>query len=253
MLSWIKARPSAEVALVDAITTSSPFHLGLKRRYKFYLMTELSIVSPPISPASTSWLRYTHLLGRALSLRVPLAHIHSTTYAFYPDETPTTIRRVFTPDHSPHTKRHFCGICGTQLSHWSEESPDEAELIYVNLKTLRSESFDRLEDAGFLSGVSSEDEKEGTRESSKEPKHVTAIGQGREVQGSPWFEEMIEGSQLGRLRRRRGGQSSSDGSTRVEWEVTEFDSGEADEGSVNNNKRKLGSLGETEDIEMRSG
>lgn len=209
---------------------------------------------PSISLASTSWLKYIHVLGRTLSLRVPLAHIHSTTYAFYPDETPNTIRRVFTPDHSPHTKRHFCGICGTPLSHWSEESPDEAELIYVNLKTLKSESFDRLEDAGLLSGVSSEDEREGTRESSKEPKQVTAIGQGREVQGSPWFEEMIEGSRLGRLRRRRGGQSSSDGSTRVEWEVTEFDSGEADEeGSVNNHKRKLGSLGEDGDVEMRSG
>ena len=216
-------------------------------------MTELSIVCPPISFASTSWLKHTHVLGRALSLRVPLAHIHSTTYAFYPDETPNTIRRVFTPDHSPHTKRHFCGICGTPLSHWSEESPDEAELIYVNLKTLRSESFDRLEDAGLLSGVSSEDEREGSQELSKEPSQVTAIGQGREVQGSPWFEEMIEGSQLGRLRRRRGGQSSSDGSTRVEWEVTEFDSGEADEGNVNKHKRKLGSLGEDGDVEMRSG
>lgn len=101
--------------------------------------------------------------------------------------------------------------------------------------------------------MSSEDEKDATRESIKKPKHVTAIGQGREVRGSPWFEEMIEGSRLGRLRRRRGGQSSSDGSTRVDWEVTEFDSGEADEGSVNNNKRKLGSLGESEDVEMRSG
>ena len=216
-------------------------------------MTELSMVSPPIPLISTSWLRYLHVLGRALSLRVPLTHIHSTTYAFYPDETPHTIRRVFTPDHSPQTKRHFCGICGTPLSHWSEESPDEAELIYVNLKTLRSESFDRLEDAGFLSGVSSEDEKDEAREANKKPKHVRTIGQGREVRGSPWFEEMIEGSRMGRLKRRRGGEISSDGSTRVEWEVTEFDSGEPDDGSVNNNKRKLGSLGEGEDVEMRSG
>ena len=102
--------------------------------------------------------------------------------------------------------------------------------------------------------MSSEDEGEETRESAKKPKHVTAIGQGREVRGSPWFEEMIEGSRMGRLKRRRGGQISSDGSTRVEWEVTEFDGGEPDEGSVhNNNKRKLGSLGESEDVEMRSG
>ena len=216
-------------------------------------MIELSIVCHPNLLPMTSWLRYTHVLGRALSLRVPLTHIHSTTYAFFPDETPNTIRRVFTPDHSPHTKRHFCGVCGTPLSYWSEENPEEAELIYVNLKTLRSESFDRLEDAGFLSGVSSEDEREEARESIKKPTQVTAIGQGREVRGSPWFEEMIEGSRMGRLKRRRGGQISADGNTKVEWEVTEFDSSEPDEGSVNTNKRKLGSLGESEDVEMRSG
>ena len=49
LLQWIKARPSAGVARAGGITTSSPSHLGLKRRYKFYSTTELSIVSPPNS------------------------------------------------------------------------------------------------------------------------------------------------------------------------------------------------------------
>ena len=149
--------------------------------------------------------------------------------------------------------RHFCGICGTPLSHWSEENPEEAELIYVNLKTLRSESFDRLEDAGLLSGLSSEEEKEEARESNEPPQQVNAIGQAREIRGNPWFEEMIQGSRLGRIRRRRGGESSSDGSTKVEWEITEFEAGEGDEGGLSNNKRKLGSLVESDDVEMRSG
>ena len=187
--------------------------------------------------------------GRALSLRVPLAQIHSETYAFYSDETPNTIRRAFTPENAPHTKRHFCGICGTSLSHWSEESPEEAELIYVNLKTLKSEDVDRLQDAGILSAVT-EDETEGSHESSKGSRQVISIGQGREFRGNPWFEEMIQGSELGRFRRRRGGETSSDGKTKVEWEVTEFESGEGDDGATVTGKRKLGLLG---DIEMRSG
>ena len=203
-----------------------------------------------LDPPLASLLIQTPASGRALSLRVPLTQIRSQTYAFCSDETPNTIRRVFTPDHAPHTKRHFCGMCGTSLSHWSEESPEEAELIYVNLKTLKSEDVDRLQDAGFLSGVS-EDESEGPHESDKGSRKVTSIGQGREVRGNPWFEEMIQGSELGKFRRRHGGETSSDGKTKVEWEITEFETGEGDEGAIVTGKRKLGSLGN--DVEMRSG
>lgn len=41
--------------------------------------------------------------------------------------------------------------------------------------------------------------------------------------GIPWFEEMVEGSRLGRLMRaRRGMGMSSDKSTSIEWEVSEW-------------------------------
>lgn len=40
--------------------------------------------------------------------------------------------------------------------------------------------------------------------------------------GMPYFEEMVEHSRLGRLRRRQGGHASADGSSRVQWEVVEM-------------------------------
>lgn len=43
------------------------------------------------------------------------------------------------------------------------------------------------------------------------------------TRGIPWFEEMIEGSRLGRImKRRRGVGISDDSSTTIEWEVTEW-------------------------------
>ena len=66
--------------------------------------------------------------------------------------------------------------------------------------------------------------------------------EGREVQGAPWFEEMIEGSELGRIKRRKGGKSSSDGRSKVEWEVVEFSSEPGDTGG-STAKRKLDQVG----------
>ena len=195
--------------------------------------------------------------GRALSLRVPLSNIHSTTYAFYPDETHSSIRRVFTPHHAPRTKRHFCGFCGTPLSYWSEESPEEAEWVCVNLSSLKSESVELLEDAGFLTGVGEtiegRDENGGLQTVMTRSNLGTSVGEGREVSGTPWFEEMIEGSELGRIKRRRGGGKSSDGKVTVEYEVTEFESEESGGGTLGTGKRKLESLGNEDDVEMRSG
>ena len=189
-------------------------------------------------------------LARSLSLRVPLSQMRSSTYAFYPDETHAAIRRVFTPRHAPYSKRHFCGFCGTSLSHWSEETQEEAEWVNVNLGSLMSESVEKLADQGLLEG--SEDSQEGieptesaTLERSRTPKE-------RQVRGVPWFEEMIEGSQLGRIKRKRGGQSSADGSNKVEWEIVEFSSETSDIGN-GIGKRKLDQIGKSDDVEMRSG
>ncbi|KAL9632553.1 MAG: hypothetical protein Q9164_005254 [Protoblastenia rupestris] len=186
--------------------------------------------------------------GRGLSLRVPLTTIRSTTHAFYPDETHGSIRRVFTPAHAPLTKRHFCGFCGTPLSSWSEESPEEAEFVRINMGSLKSESLERLQDAGLLDTT---DDDQDVTERSTTSKTV-AKRTSKEVKGNPWFEEMIEGSDLGRIKRRRGGQTSSNGNTTVEWEIVEI-GGEDDGGTgIGTAKRKLGEVGEgDDDAEMR--
>lgn len=189
--------------------------------------------------------------GRALSLRVPITRIQSTTHAFYEDETHSAIRRVFTPQHLPHTKRHFCGFCGTQFSHWSEQPPEEAEFIFVNLGSLKNESMEKLEDAGILSEASTEQGERMAATGDKSHEAVTTVkGRKREVRGNPWFEEVIEGSELGRIKRRRGGDSTADGKTTVEWEVVEFEGEEGDGGGTGSSKRKLESLN-SEDVDMK--
>ena len=40
--------------------------------------------------------------------------------------------------------------------------------------------------------------------------------------GMPYFEEMVENSRLGRIKRQKGGHTSRDGSTSVQWEVVEI-------------------------------
>ena len=194
-----------------------------------------------------------------LSLRVPLTRIQSTTHAFYPDETHSSIRRVFTPSHAPSSKRHFCGFCGTLISTWNEESRQEADYVRVNMGSLRSSSLELLQDAGFLQASpehsrSPSSPREKIKTGQKENQKTELAAQSREVQGNPWFEEIIEGSELGRIKRRRGGRVSKDGRERVEWEVVEVGGEEEDTGGTTG-KRKLGDVGEDEyeggDAEMK--
>lgn len=122
----------------------------------------------------------------------------------------------------------------------------------MNIGSLRRDSRERLEDAGLLSGLGGGD-KEVEQTSTSSSRQVANVGQGREVRGTPWFEEMIQGSELGRIKRRRGGETSSDGLTKIEWEISEFESSEGDAAAANSGKRKLGSLDTGDDVEMRSG
>lgn len=122
----------------------------------------------------------------------------------------------------------------------------------MNIESLRRDSRERLEDAGLLPGLGSgEKEVEQTAPASSD--QVANVGQGREVRGTPWFEEMIQGSELGRIKRRGGGETSSDGLTKIEWEISEFESSEGDAAAASSGKRKLGSLDTEDDVEMRSG
>lgn len=111
---------------------------------------------------------------------------------------------------------------------------------------------ERLEDAGLLPGVGGENN-ELVQTPTAGSRQVINVGQGREVRGTPWFEEMIQGSELGRVKRRRGGETSSDGRTKVEWEISEFESGDGDIAIASTGKRKLGSLTAGEDVDMKSG
>ncbi|KAI4166910.1 MAG: hypothetical protein LQ343_007647 [Gyalolechia ehrenbergii] len=185
--------------------------------------------------------------ARSLSLRVPLSHIQSTTHAFYPDETHSTIRRIFTPRHAPQTKRHFCGFCGTSLTHWSEESEADADWVYVNLGSLRSGSVEKLVDEGLLDTA---DDTNASTANKQKALYRTTTSEETEVSGAPWYEELIEGSELGRLKRKRGAKSSADGRSRVEWEVVEFTSEPGDPGT-STGKRKLDQVGKERDVEMR--
>lgn len=221
--------------------------------YRWFLEKKLTKVSVSISSSSSQQSSPPLIcLGRAISLRVPLAQLRSTTYAFYPDETHSTIRRVFTPRNAPHTKRHFCGFCGTQLTFWSEESQEEAEWVCVSLWSLKGESLERLKDAGVLSGRD-QLQREGQEEEGISDLEITNANSGRELQGTPWFEEMIEGSELGRIKRRKGGTRSFDGRSRVKWEVVEFEGDGNEEKIQSATKRKLDTMGKEDDEEMMGG
>ena len=195
--------------------------------------------------------------GHTLSLRVPLSLLHSTTRAYYEDEMPQSIRRVFTPHDAPHTKRHFCGFCGTPLSHWSEENREEAEWICINLGSLRNESVERLEEAGFLATSLEEEEDPNANFDVLESagsRNISAEVESRETRGVPWFEEMVQGSEMGRIKRRRGGETSADGRSRVEWEVVEIGGDDGEEVVSSTAKRKISHIvGEDEgdDVHMR--
>ncbi|MCJ1267797.1 hypothetical protein MMC22_007683 [Lobaria immixta] len=186
--------------------------------------------------------------GRVLSLRVPLARFRSTTHAFYPDETHNAIRRVFSPRNAPHSKRHFCGFCGSQLTYWSEEPREEADWVYISIGSLKSESLEKLEEAGLLAGTK-ENEKAETSDGNGEKKETVKRKHNRELIGTPWFEEMIQGSELGKVKRRRGGQSSLDGKSKVEWEIVEFTADDEENSIVDTGKRKINVS--VDDVEMK--
>lgn len=125
----------------------------------------------------------------------------------------------------------------------------------MNLESLDQSSLSRLGEGIWEGVLPIEPEQDKSGATVKTSEELTSTSQGREVTGAPWFEAMVEGSALGRIRRRRGGGTSQDGRIRVEWEVVEFDGGEDDGGSGATGvaKRKIGDLADGDDILMRGG
>lgn len=84
------------------------------------------------------------------------------------------------------------------------------------------------------------------------PTALHTSGTHRETSSIPWFDSIIEGSSLGgRLKTTRGTRQSADGTTKIEYEITEFndDGTEISEFPGNNGKRKLGDHTNVDDME----
>jgi len=181
----------------------------------------------------------------AAYIRVPLSWYHSTTYAFFPDETHTLIRRVYTHPSQEYSKRHFCGYCGTPLSYWSEDPRSEADYINLTLGSLLREDLRDLEDMGLIP-----EEGEQQRTASEQP--AERVGRStalRQSYGVPWFDGMVEGTRLGSMRRSQGVRQSQNGRVRVEWEIVEF-SGSSDGEEAGGSAGQAEKTGEGEDVEM---
>ena len=112
----------------------------------------------------------------------------------------------------------------------------------VTLGSLWGESLGVLERLGWLE----QDESESGEEQSEGRVQRMTAGSMRN-RGMPYFEEMVEDSRLGRIKRRMGGAVGA-GGREVQWEVTEIE-GEGDgdavmqgmvEGGNGNKRLKMG-------------
>ncbi|KFA68799.1 hypothetical protein S40285_01182 [Stachybotrys chlorohalonatus IBT 40285] len=156
-------------------------------------------------------------LGTPLAayIRVPLSWYHSTTQAFFPDETHATIRRVYTHPSQQHAKRHFCGYCGTPLSYWSEKPRTEADFINLTLGSLLREDLEDLEDMGLV-------REEGELGRSPVTTGTRSHDATLQPSGVAWFDRMVEGSRLDKLRRVRTNPQEANAQVEIDWEIVEF-------------------------------
>jgi hypothetical protein len=159
-------------------------------------------------------------------LRVPLSWYHSTTYSFFPDESHAMIHRVYTPPAQQFSKRQFCGFCGTTLSYWSEEPRSEAEFIHVTLGSLRGEDLRDLEELGLI--PENEEPEILKKQPAAAENTMAALTEMRESTGVPWFDKLVDGTRLGKMRRSQGTRLSRDGKVKVEWEIVEWTEGDDD-------------------------
>ncbi|KAG5985030.1 hypothetical protein E4U55_001966 [Claviceps digitariae] len=189
----------------------------------------------------------------AAYIRVPLSWLHSTTFAFFDDETHSMIRRVYTHPTQQHAKRNFCGFCGTPLSYWSEEPRSEADYINLTLGSLLQDDLQDLEDLGLIpedsEGEAEEQEKEKEKEMEVEGGTQNRGIVLRQSFGVPWFDGMVEGTRLGRLRRTHGIKHSGDGAVKVEWEIIE--QSDTPEGGDESNMESASGLPEKRKLQDR--
>lgn len=197
--------------------------------------------------------------------------------AYFPDETATTIRRVYESPAENYARRQFCGYCGTPLTFWTEQPHGEGDYIHVTLGSLCRDDLGDLDELGLIPESPGSEEGGGraggdgssevsvrggggsvgaleVAQQASEAQRVSAALStaaqpiGRESRGIPWIESLVEGSSLGgRLKRASVTRRSADGSAWAQWHIVEYsDDGhgqvEGEAGgpsSGNNGKRKL--------------
>lgn len=121
-------------------------------------------------------------------------------------------------------RKQFCGYCGTHLNAWRErDSEQEEEWMDVTLGSLWAESLNTLERLGWLEDESSgEEDGEGGTSSTRVVRRTAGSMSNR---GMPYFEELVEDSRLGKIKRRRGTHVDANG-REVQWEITEIEGGD---------------------------
>jgi hypothetical protein len=175
------------------------------------------------------------------------------------------IRKTFTSAREPLSRRNFCGYCGTHLTHWSEDSEDEAEYLNVTVGSLFGEDLRTLEDMGLLPHTidnydiaenhpKQQDARAGNARGAATGDGAVSIRARRGIEEDmTWMEEMIAGARLGSSQKtKREVGRSNDGMTRVEWEIMEVvdDGSEAEQGA-GRGKRKLGDAAPGGDTHMQ--
>lgn len=189
-------------------------------------------------------------------LRVPLQYYHSRVVPSFPDETFSQIHKAYTSPAEAHSKRYFCGFCGTPLSYWSEEPQAEKDFINLTLGSLAPRDLADLEEMGLLPSSESEDttineeeddddenkvmkrRKEGEdtpmrhvaeEDDETDEKKEQAVRKwwGNNTTSSlSWFDTLTEGSLLGgRLRTTSGKRQNKNSTVRVEFEIVEWEEG----------------------------
>ena len=182
-------------------------------------------------------------------MSVPISWYRSSTFAYYPDETHAAIRKTYEGlDPQAVQKSQFCGMCGTVLSCWDEHTPERAERISLTLGSLEDEDLKVLQELGLIpdedheeqsTAPSAGDSMDGVIQAQRNFDDAVSTRQ-EQGKGAPWFEELIEDSRLGRVKRQRGGRTSGDGASTVEWEIVELENG-----TQSTAKRKVEQMSDT--------
>lgn len=154
------------------------------------------------------------------------------------------------------------------MSYWTEEPASERDFMNIFLGSLNKRDLLALEDLDVLpedvdvEAVAQQDDAQEAKTSSISSERpasqvVTQTSSGLlrtsrsgVTGGISWFEDMMQGSQLGQhSTRRKGHGTSADGTTTISWEVSEYyDDNEDRSLPVSTSKRKAEDIAEDDTV-----